>query len=228
MSSTFGELKTEVSEALRDPDLLTFDDTAVGRLVNMAVATIGRVAPEPFQEDITPLADTLEYVLRENEFGGDAVPEIEVSRVEMWDATTTPFTRRYVIPAASAGYIADSETGWMNWGGTLSLPRRVQQAMAGMEDSYLIRVWGYSPYAEMADDDDDLFAGSTELKWAVVQFATLLGLRRLVNERELFSQWQTRSGNTDTTYAGLMSDYNSTRDEWRREKHELYRHRTKV
>jgi len=227
MSSTFGELKTEVSEALRDPDLLTFDDAAVGRLVNMGIAQIGRVSPEPFQEDIAPLADTLEYVLRENEFGGDTVPEIELSRVEMWDTTTTPYTRRYVVPAASAGYIADSETGWMNWGGTLSLPRRIQQAMAGMEDNYLIRVWGYSPYPELFAEED-LFAGGTELKWAVVMFGHLSGLRRLVNERELFSQWQTRSGNVDTTFAGLMADYNSTRDEWRREKHELYRHRSKV
>lgn len=227
MSTTFGVLKTEVSEALRDPSLKTFEDLAVGRLVNMAVAEIGRIAPEQFQEDIAPEADILEYVLRSNEFGGDLTPEIEVSRVELWDTTTTPYTRRYVVPSAASQYTADSEVGWMNWGGTLSLPRRIQQVMSGVEDNYLIRVWGWSPYAEM-EDDEDLFSGSTELKWAVVKYAHLAGLRRLVNERELFSQWQTRSGNTDTTLGGLLSDYNATRDEWRRDKHELYRHRTKV
>lgn len=227
MSTTFGVLKTEVSEALRDPDLGTFDDSAVGRLVNLAVAEIGRVAPEPYTEDIAPLADTLAYILRENEFGGDTVPEIEISRVELWDTTTTPNTRRYVIPAASAGYVADSEVGWSNWGGLLTIPRRVQQTVSGREENYLYRVWGYSPYAEMTDDED-LFTGSTELKWAVVTYAQMAGLRRLVAERGLFSQWQTHAGNTDTTYAGLLGDYNQKRDEWRQTKHELYRHRVKV
>lgn len=227
MTVTFGELKTEVSEALRDPDLQTFDDAGVGRLVNIAISEVGRIAPQHFQEDIAPVADTLDYVLREDYFGGDEVPEIEVSRVELWDTTTTPNTRASVLPAASAAYVADSETGWSNWGGNLHIPRRFQQSISGAEEDWLLRVWGYSPYAELSDDED-VFNGSTELKWAVVNYAHLVGLRRLVNERELFTQWQTRAGNADTSLAALMSDFDRTRNEWRYTKHELYRHRAKV
>lgn len=227
MSTTFAELKTEVSEALRDPDLTTFDDAAVGRLVNMALAEVGRIAPLHFQEDVTPLADTLDYQLQSDYYAAVQVAEIEVSRVELWDTSTTPNKPMGIIPAASAGYGADSEMGWSNWGGVLHIPYRVWVSVDGFEDDRLYRVWGYCPYVELVADAD-VFDGSNELKWAIVTYAQIVALRRLVSERELFTQWQTRTGNTDITPAGLMGDYTRMRDEWRIMKRDLYRHRVKV
>lgn len=227
MSTTFAVLKTEVSEALRDPDFLTFDDPAVGRMVNMAIAEVGRVAPLHFQDDITPVLNTLEYTLREDYFAGEDVPEIEVVRVELWDGSTTPATPLAVLPAASGGRENDSQSGWVNWGGNLIIPRRIWSSVDGHEDDYYYRVWGYCPYAQLSADED-VFDGSDELKWAVVTYSQLVALRRLVAERELFTQWQTRSGNTDITPAGLMGDYARMREEWRVTKRELYRHRSKV
>lgn len=227
MSTTYAVLKTEVSEALRDPDNLTFDDPAVGRMLNMALAEVGRIAPLHFQEDITPVLNTLDYVLRTDAFDGDEVAEIEVVRVELWDGGQTPPLRLAVVPAASSAYVFDSETGWSNWGGNLHIPRRVWSTVDGHEDDYLYRVWGYSPYPPLVDDVDT-FDGSDELKWALVTYSQIVALRRLVAERELFTQWQTRSGNTDITPAGLMGDYTRMRDEWRTMKRDLYRHRVRV
>lgn len=225
--STYATLKTEVSEALRDPDLATFDDPAVGRMVNMAIAEIGRIAPLHFQEDITPVADTLEYIIQSDYFDGIATPEIDVVRVELWDGSTTPATPLSVIPAASGARENDSQSGWVNWGGTLVIPRRFWSSVDGHEADYLYRVWGYCPYRQLSDDSD-VFDGSIELGWAIVVYAQIVALRRLVAERELFTQWQTRSGNTDITPAGLMGDYSRMRDEWRVMKRDLYRHHSKV
>lgn len=226
MTTTFAELKTEVSEALRDPDFLTFDDSAVGRMVNMAVAEVGRISPEQFFEDITPVEDIRTYILRESEFSA-ANPDIEVMRVELWTAAESPSRQLAIIPAASSGRESDSEAGWLVWAGTLHIPHRIWSIVDGNEADYFYRVYGYSPYAELFEDED-VFNGTTELKWAVVTYAHIVAISRLVAERELFSQWQTRSGNSDITPAGLMGDRSRMKDEWRQVKRELYRHRTKV
>lgn len=226
MSATFAELKTSVSTTLRDPDGKTFDDSALGEIVNVALAEIGRIMPEMFQEDITPVADTLSYVLRSGEFGGVANPEIEVARVELWDGTTTPATRMSVIEPASSG-IADSEAGWVNWGGTLYLPSWVDRVVDGAEDDHLIRVWGYSPYANLTADAD-VCSVSNDAKYALLAYARLEAIERLIADRNLFTQWQTRSGNTDISPAGLMNEANHVRDDWRRKSRNLLRLRSAV
>jgi hypothetical protein len=226
LSTTLGALKTEISAAVRDPDAKTFDDSTLTRLANSALAEVGKYLPEMFQEDITPLADTLEYPLRSDDFAAP-VAEIEVARVELWDGSTTPATRLAVVPAASAGYVADSEVGWSNWGGTLSIPRRVWSVVDGHEADYLYRVWGYSPYVALAADNDSCNL-STDGYWAVVAYAKVEALDRLVGDRVLFTQWQTRSGNTDISPAGLMNDLTYARADWRQRSRGLLRLRAQV
>lgn len=227
MSTTYGVLQDELQEALRDPDARTFTATDIGRMVNMAVAEVGRIQPEMFQEDIDLVADTLSYVLRTNEFGGSPVPEIEVSRVELWKTTDTPNTRYYTVPPASDGYAHDSQAGWSNWGGTLYIPNYVHSLVDGHETDFLLRVWGYSPYVEMTADDD-VFNGGVEAKWAVVSYGRVEGLERLLYDRDLFTQWQTRSGNSDISPAGLRSNLMSAREDWRRYSRAITRLRARV
>jgi len=225
MASTFGALKTEVSEALRDPDLSVFDDAAVGRLVNVGVSEVSRLAPAHFIEDITPVEDELDYIILEDVFSA-ATPEIEVMRVELVDTSQTPEMLLMKVPGSSGVSGADSEAGWTNWGGTLHIPRRIWSLVDGHESDYVYRVQGYAPYAQMSADDD-VFGGSDELKWAIVQYAQLVAVRRLIAERELFKQWQARSGNSDITPASLMGDYSRQNDEWRTMKRDLYRPRVR-
>lgn len=226
MSTTFGVLQDELSEALRDPDNRTFTSTDIGRMVNMAVSEVGRISPEMFQEDIDIIEDTLSYPLRFNEFG-EAVPEIEVARVELWKTTQNPNIRWYTVPSAAEGYANDSQAGWSNWGGTLYLTNYVHSLVDGAESDFILRVWGYSPYAEMTDDDD-VFNGSTADKWAVVAYGQVLGLERLLRSRDLFTQWQTRSGNTDISPAGLRGDLGEARENWRQHSRAITRLRAKV
>lgn len=226
MTTTFSTLKTEVSAALRDPDLATFDDPAVGRLVNIAISEVSRLAPLHFTDDITPVANTLDYTIQSTYFSAVLQPEIEVVRVELVDGSTTPDTLLMKVPAASGISGPDSEAGWSNWGGTLHIPRRVWLIVDGHEADYIYRVTGYCPYKQLSADAD-IFDGSDELKWAVVQYAQLVATRRLTNERELFKQWQARTGNSDISPAMLMGDFTRQADEWRQMKRDLYRPRVR-
>lgn len=226
--ATLLELKTAVAQALRDPFARTFDDANLSDIVNASLVEIGRIAPEQFHESITIVADTLEYVVRSSQFGGVAVPEIEVARVELWESVVDePDKRLMTIPPAARAYSMDTQGGWINWGGTLYLPRSVWSAFDGNEATYYLRVWGYSPFPALTLDED-IATLSNEQKWALIDYARLEGLERLNADRELFTQWQTRAGNTDVSPAGLMSMLSAARDNWRRKKRELLRLRSAV
>jgi hypothetical protein len=215
--TAFSDLKTTVARDLRDPDNKTFTTTDLGDLVNLALVEIGRIAPVRFQEDLTPVADQLAYVLRSDAFGAAApIPEIEVARVELWDTSVTPNKPLLRLRPYDAEYLAYSNVGWKVWDGTLELPYDlVVYTIAGHESDYLIRVWGYSPYVPLSAADDD--AGlSAEREAALRAYCRVEALTRLSIERDLYTQWQTRSGNSDVSPAALMNALNVAMEDWRR------------
>lgn len=214
MSTTYGELQTKVSRALRDEGHKTFPIDVVKDMIQAGWAEIDRIAPQRFNENITPLADTLAYQLRTAYFDV-AVDEIELYRVEVWDSSTTPQQPfKFVEPAsAHPTGLTYSQAGWFNWGGLLELPNRVVDLIDPAV--HVIRVWGYSPWPPVSLDEDVLPFGK-EREEAIVLYTFIEAARRLLANRTLFTQWQTRSNNTDVTPAALMNDLNMSQDEWRR------------
>lgn len=211
--STLADLRTSVSRALRDPDNRVFTTNDVTDMVNAALAEIGRIAPARFLEVIDPVENEFNYTLQSTVFD-TATPEIEVSRVEIWDVTTTPYTPRGIVPPASAGYTNYSNTGWALRDGVLELPYSTVKALDGREDDFQIKVWGYRPYAPLSADED-ASGLSHEREEALKVYCWMEALRRLNIERDLFTQWQTRAGNSDVSPAGLMNMYSLAREEWR-------------
>jgi hypothetical protein len=298
VSIAFGELKTRVSTVLLDPSRKTFTLGLVEELINRALVEIGRIVPEQFSEDLTPVASQMTYQPRSNEFGvvqyavtgvastdlftsaghglaagdairfaalvggtglsttttyyviatgltvdvfavstsvggasvnfttdltsatwyhygsGTAVPDIDVRRVEVWDPTQDPEKFIARIPPASQQPVAGQDAGWYVWNGTLYLPTRFISALIGFESKYVIRIWGYSPYAPPEVDNDIISIGDEALN-ALIMYIHLDALRMLLNDRNLFTQWQTRSGNVDTSLAGLANEKNIAASEWR-------------
>lgn len=212
--TTYADLRSAVSRDLRDPDNQTFEDPTVKDLVNAALAQIGRIAPQRFQEDLTPVADAMSYPLQDAVFGR-TVPEIELIRVELWDSSLTPPDQIARIEPADQAYVNDSTTGWKVWDGTLELPRYVPVFIAGSESNYLIRVWGYCPYPPLYDDED-IVPVSNERENALRVYCQVEAYRRLMSDRSLFTQWQTRSNNSDVSPASLMNGFSLAQDEWRR------------
>lgn len=210
--TTYLELRDKIARTIGDPDNDVFEDATIKDIVSSAWADLGRMAPEQYTEDITPLADTLTYALRADVFA-DPNPDITLRNVEIWQAS--PEQHRYwVSPKTShPQHLAHSDAGWEVWNGTLRIPQRYLDLIRLDDDT--IRVWGYSPWEMVVADDDDLpFPQSYEE--ALVVAANVGVLRRLTSNRALFTQWQTRSNNTDVSMASLMNDLESAKDEWRR------------
>lgn len=225
MSTTFGELKTKVASALRDPDAKTFSEEDVKDFIQMGLVEVGRLAPEQFMEELTLTEDTMDYVLRSGAFNGEVVPEIEVVRVEVWNGDPTPPEQVCVVNPGALEPYNSSDVGYTVWGGSLYLPSWVHRVVDGHEADYVIRVFGYSPYVPPSADGD-VMGVSQELVYAIITYAQVEGLQRLVNDRDLFTQWQTRAGNTDISPAGLMNSLNFAREDWRRKSRALTRLRS--
>lgn len=175
---------------------------------------------DTFQVSLTPTGSPVNFTtdITVGTFarpGAGSTPEVELTRVELWDGSASPQRQLAVLDPADAEYVQDSQSGWKLWGGELSIPRWVILGAAGNESVWLLRVWGYAPYARLVDDDD-VSSISFELEQALLIYAHVAGLRKLNASRELFTQWQTRSGNTDMSPAGLMNALNLAMEEWRR------------
>ena len=212
MSTTFGNLKTRIATVLLDPDGDAFTDSLLPELVQAGLVEVGRLLPTQYKEDLDPVANQMEYLLGSALFD-EGTPEIDVVRVEVWDPTTDPESYIYEVnPAAGEASYADS--GYSVWNGSLRLPTRIVRGLVGYEDQYVIRVWGYAPYA-IPTSDDDIISMTIQAEQAVVKYARVEGLEMLLSNRDLFTQWQTRSGNSDISPAGLMNQLSMARADWR-------------
>lgn len=207
----YGGLQDLVSRDLADPDRLTFDVDAVKDFIQQGLAAVSRFAPEQFREDLTPGVAQVYYPLRQDDFGsGSRTPEIRLVRVEVWRGTPSRFA--FKIKAKSGQPTRDSTAGWEVWNGVLEIPQQVQDVILTTD---IIRVWGYSPYPPIVDDND-IVPVSAELELAIRTFCRVEGMRKLIGSRVLFKQWQTRSNNTDVTLGQLNSDLQVADEEWRR------------
>lgn len=211
--TTLAELRTKLSGDLRDPDAKVFDSDDLNSMINSGIVEVGRLAPARFQEDIDLVENQFEYTLQTGVFT-EAVPEIEVNRVELWDATTTPIMPRQMILPASQAYVNFSNTGWHNRDGILEVPYSLVRYVGATPENHLLRVWGYRPYPTVSLDAD-VIPVSGEREEAVREYAMVRALRRLVNERDLFTQWQTRPGNSDVSPASLMNALNIATADWK-------------
>lgn len=144
----------------------------------------------------------------------NALDSVEIVRVEVWSTDYDPPQKVGIISRGRG----DSESGWEWWDGRLNIPYRWLGSLNTA--IHYLRVWGYAPYSKLtaATQVTDL---SFELEQAVMEYAGLQALEKLNRERELFSQWQTRTGNTDMSPAGLMSALAQARENWRRTKRDI-------
>ena len=138
---------------------------------------------------------------------------IEVRRVEIFNSSYTPVLSVLNLTPNSSEYISSSEAGWDYWAGDLTIPVGTFNQLDTAIN--FLRVWGWAPYDRLTDDTQvtDL---TNELEEAVLLFVRIEGLSALVMDRDLFTQWQTRSGNTDASPASIMNAQSLAQEEWRR------------
>ena len=155
----------------------------------------------------------------------DAIPEIELVRVEIWDPTETPDRLVAAVQPASRQPRGFGDQGWYVWNGILTLPVRTASALDEYVEEYVIRVWGYSPYLPPVSDAD-VISASNEVIQAMLWYIRLAAIDMLLASRDLFTQWQTRSGNTDMSPAALMNQRSIAEAAWNRRSRSLSRLRS--
>lgn len=225
MSTTYGALKTRIAVVLLDPGAKTFTTSLLPELAIAGLVEVGRILPAQYTEDLDPVANQMSYQLGTALFAASE-PSIEVSRVEVWDPTQDPDALIYTIQSAAHEW-SSSDSGWSLWNGQLYLPTRVVRGLQGYEDTYVIRVWGYAPY-ENPTSDADVLPLSQQAEQAVVKYARVEGLELLLADRDLFTQWQARSGNSDISQAGLMNQLSQARADWDKYSKRILQLRTPV
>ena len=144
----------------------------------------------------------------------DPIPEIEVQRVEIWDTSVTPWTVVSKLASKYSKFVNYSGAGWEIWNGVLTLPNAVEAALDPTK--HLLRVWGYAPYAKLTTSPANTVTLSVEQEYALRDYVRVEAIKMLLASRELFTQWQTASRNTDTTFASLNSLFAQFSESWRR------------
>jgi len=196
-------LRTALLRDLRDPDGNTFTEDEANDLLNLAVVEVSRIYPKEQVEEIVPDDD------------GQAVYPLtsqSVFRVEVLMEGTTP---RYI---PNNQHEQSAEGGWDLHGGNLYLPQYSAQGL--LADSHTLRVWGYYP-RELFEQDTDVLDGDAETEFAVRTVASLNGYQRLQNDRLLFQQWLTNTGNTDVSPNQLAQTADMYQSQWREMRNRL-------
>lgn len=148
----------------------------------------------------------------------NSLDQIELVRVELWSQSYDPARFITTLSPIHQSPVSHSEAGWQYWGGELRIPYRIVSNLDEAVD--YLKVWGYAPYDKLtsATQTTDL---SFELEQALMKWVRMEGLEKLVFSRDLYTQWQTRSGNTDVSPASLMNSLSMARDDWRRVSRQL-------
>lgn len=196
-------LRAAVARDLRDPSFNTFTTTEVDDLLNLGVVEVGRVYPKQRVDTINVTVD-----------GQSAFPTAATAifRVEVMQEGQVPIG----IPANSEP--SSGNGGWDLHAGVLYLPYGVSYSL--VNGTHAIRVWGYWS-RELMNADPDVLDGDAETEFAVRTVATLNGYQRLQNDRLLFQQWLTNTGNTDVSPNQLAQTADLYQSQWREMRNRL-------
>jgi hypothetical protein len=213
MATTYSQLQTKLARVLSDPDKTTFQADTLKDMIAAAWADVSDITPMRFTEDITPIADTSSYLLLGDVFGGP-VDDVSVVNVELWRGVPTKKAWQQLEPMSKHPTgLTYSQAGWYFWAGYLMLPDRYMDLIDPARD--MIRVRGYCPWPPVSGDNDYLPFGA-QVEEDIILVCRIEALRRLTGSRALFTQWQTRTNNTDVSMASLDSNLSVAIQEWMR------------
>jgi hypothetical protein len=201
-------LRASVSRDLRDPANKTFQQPEVLDLINLAIVEVSRIYPKEEVQELPVDQDAQKAYLTD----AQSLFRVEVMR----DGSPRG------VPRATST-LSTAEDGWDLHGGVLWLP---YFAAAGLvaEDNPTVRIWGYWP-RDLVDLDDasgtEAVDVDAEAEFAVRSVASLNGYQRLQNERGLFQQWLTNTGNQDVSPNQLAQIADMYGARWREQRNRL-------
>lgn len=194
---TRAALRASVLRDLRDPNGATFTANEVDDLLFISIVEVGRIYPK---EDVRELTVASDY---QRQIACDAASLFRVEVIR---------DGRVVAAVPYNTHENTAEGGWDLHGGNLFLPWFVSGGLL-TDDSPTVRVWGYWERDQFTGDSDTL-DGDAETEFAVRTFSVLNGYQRLQNDRLLFQQWLTNTGNTDVSPNQLSQTVDLYQRQW--------------
>jgi hypothetical protein len=201
-------LRASVSRDLRDPANKTFQQPEVLDLINLAIVEVSRIYPKEEVQELAVDQDGQKAFLTDAQ---------SVFRVElMRDGVPYGVIR-------TSGLLSNAEDGWDLHGGVLWLPGYAASRLIA-EELPTVRVWGYWP-RDLVDLDEgsgtEVVDVDAEAEFAIRSVASLNGYQRLQNERGLFQQWLTNTGNQDVSPNQLAQIADMYGARWREQRNRL-------
>ena len=191
-------LRQSLARDLRDPDKGTFTDSELTDLLNQATVEVGRVYPKQLTQELPVTIDGQE------QYPCDARHAFRVEVIRNGEV---------VMGVPQNSHPEHGQSGWDLHAGFLWLPTFVRNTLKAT-DSPTIRVWGYYP-RELMSADTDKADVDPEAEFGVRTYAVLLGYQRLQNDRMLFQQWLTNTGNSDVSPNQLAQTADLYQSQWR-------------
>jgi hypothetical protein len=202
------ELTARILRDLKDPDVKVFSTTQIEDFIAAGLAELNIERPReivyelPNDDILTPDRDDL-----------IAIPVQDIWMLEaVWTSTGGRETITY--DDSSSGY----PNGWALYAGNLMLPEAMIDALetGWTDDTVMLRIYGYMDRTVPEDPDDVLEFEDLQDEMALRVFTRLQGLRSLMDDRNLFTQWQTQANNSDVTPGQLAGMRSQAYTEWER------------
>ena len=194
------DLRVALARDLRDPDMKTFTDLTINDLINQSIVEVSRIYPRQ------GVIEILVEASGQRQFTVDAKNIFRVELIKDGEVY-------YGVPRTN-GSMTAAEDGWDFHAGILWMPQFASHRLEVGDSTPSVRIWGYWPREIMYDDTETL-DGDAEFEFAVRTYALLLGYQRLQNDRLLFQQWLTTTGNTDVSPNQLGMTADMYMSQWR-------------
>jgi hypothetical protein len=205
---TRATLQAALARDLRDPDLGTFTAAELNDLINQSVVEVSRIYPKQEVQELTVTEDM------QRTFATDCVGAFRVELMRDGEVG-------YAVVHNDHEY--SGEGGWDLHAGFLWLPKFASNYLR-LDQTPTVRVWGYWPrdlFSVGPEGDIETLDGDAEAEFGVRVYATLLGYQRLQNDRLLFQQWLTTTGNTDVSPNQLSQTADLYQSQWREMRNRL-------
>lgn len=201
--ATLSDLRTYVSQDLRDTSNATFSTAEIDAFINQGIDALASFYPREIVQTIGTVAT-----------GVSSYSMGTLTRVYRVDIYTSAGSYRTTM---THGVGDGPNSGWETHNGVLYIPPSWSWTAGDT-----LRAFGYGAYVQLSASTQttDLDTSGT---WAVRVFATAEGLARLINDRVKFQQWQSDSNNTDATLLSIVQARAQARDRWREERQRLRR-----
>lgn len=215
-------LVAKVRRALRDPGTVVFSAEQIFDFINYGLAELSMIRPL----ETTVVVNSANGLIGVGEIGATTIADLDyVWAVEVYGIDGTQYENlTYYLSPDDPG--ANWRNGWDFVGGSLVVPQSTVKWLADIwalaVPTHALRVRGYRHRRRVNATSDPLDLFSLPEEQAVVVLGQQAGFEAMMNDRALFTQWQTATHASDVSPTQLSNMAYGAASKWDRMRKHLY------